>query len=330
MNMDWQNIKGHEQIKSELSRLLSMNRLPHALLFTGEEGIGKAMAARLLAKALLCCAEGNSRPCGICPSCRSFDEGSHPDFFYLQPESSGSVKMIKIEQMRQVQAALALSPYLSERRAVIIDGAEYMNDTVANSLLKTLEEPQGEIYFILVTANKDKLLPTVLSRCTKIYFAPLRNEEVAAILRDKGGVDTDRAEVIARISGGSAGRALAFIDSGALDLRRKAAAILSGSLSDQQIIDISAELSALDRSLIRQWASFIRQLLRDAMLLSAGAAPEMLCNSDMQAELADAVQLSKSRLLKKIELSLQLMQRLNSNADARLIIQNFLLQWRTL
>lgn len=328
--MSWQNIKGHEQIKQDLARLLSMNRLPHALLFTGEEGIGKAMTARMLSKALLCRSGSSFEPCGTCPSCRAFEEGSHPDFFCLQPEGSGAVKMIKIEQMRQVQAALALSPYLSERRAVVIDGAEFMNDTAANSLLKTLEEPQGEIYFILVTANKDKLLPTVLSRCTKIYFAPLKNEEVASILQAKGSVERDRAEVIARLAGGSAGRALDFIDSGALELRGKAASILSGRLSDQQILDISAELSALDRIRIRQWASFVQQLLRDAMLQSAGAAPEMLCSSDMQDELSDAVQLGKSRLLKKTELALQLARRLNSNADARLIIQNFLLQWRTL
>ena len=171
--ISWQNIYGHEQIKADLQLLLQENKLPHALLFSGIDGIGKLLTAKMLAKSLLCCnSQQGNMACGYCNSCKMFDEQNHPDFYYLEPEGK-TRKLIKIEQIRQIQAKIALSPYLSDKQVVIINDAQYLNDTAGNSLLKTLEEPIGEVFFILITSNKDMILPTILSRCMKIYFAPL-------------------------------------------------------------------------------------------------------------------------------------------------------------
>ena len=85
---DWSNIQGHEQIKNDLRQLLAEKRLPHALLFTGIEGIGKNLTAKVLAKVLFC--SGEEKPCNICPSCRAFDAQNHPDFYCLEPEGKDS------------------------------------------------------------------------------------------------------------------------------------------------------------------------------------------------------------------------------------------------
>lgn len=145
--ISWQNIYGHEQIKADLQLLLQENKLPHALLFSGIDGIGKLLTAKMLAKSLLCCnlQQGNMA-CGYCNSCKMFDEQNHPDFYYLEPEGK-TRKLIKIEQIRQIQAKIALSPYLSDKQVVIINDAQYLNDTAGNSLLKTLEEPIGRSVF---------------------------------------------------------------------------------------------------------------------------------------------------------------------------------------
>ncbi len=104
--MQWTNIIGHKQIINRLLAMLKTDHLPHALLFFGMEGIGKALTAKMLAMTLLCTTE--DKPCGNCPSCKAFEQGTHPDFFLLEPEGK-TVKMIKIEQLRQLQADIALA-----------------------------------------------------------------------------------------------------------------------------------------------------------------------------------------------------------------------------
>lgn len=108
--ISWQNIYGHEQIKADLQLLLQENKLPHALLFSGIDGIGKLLTAKMLAKSLLCCnSQQGNMACSYCNSCKMFDEQNHPDFYYLEPEGK-TRKLIKIEQIRQIQAKIALSP----------------------------------------------------------------------------------------------------------------------------------------------------------------------------------------------------------------------------
>lgn len=246
----WQNIYGHEQIKTDLQLLLQENKLPHALLFSGIDGIGKLLVAKVLAKSLLCnnFKQGNMA-CGYCNSCKMFDEQNHPDFYYLEPEGK-TRKLIKIDQIRQLQSRITLSPYLSDRQVVIINDAQYLNDTAGNSLLKTLEEPIGEVFFILITSNKDMILPTILSRCTKIYFAPLSYKEVAKILQQKIQIEEDKAKIIARLSSGSILKAMQFIDDDALALRQKALDCLKKDFSIKQIWSFIDDISTFDRNKI--------------------------------------------------------------------------------
>lgn len=322
---DWSDIQGHTQIKQDLRQLLAEKRLPHALLFTGMEGIGKKLAAKVLAKALFCNSE--NAPCNECVSCKTFTAGNHPDFYYLQPE--GKAKNIKIEQIRQMQSQIALSPYLADKRVVLIDGAEYMNEAAANSLLKTLEEPTGEVVFILVTANKDMLLPTILSRCMKIYFAPLGEDEIMLVLKQKYSIDGTKAQVIAKLSGGSMKKALAFIDEESLKLNDSVWNFIFADITAAYIWQLSDELAAMDREKVMQWAGFLQMVVRDLLLIKAGADDSLLYNGNKKAELDDlAAQFSVDRLLICQELGENLAVRLKSNADVKLMVQDFMLKWR--
>ena len=323
---DWSSIQGHEQIKNDLRQLLAEKRLPHALLFTGIEGIGKNLTANVLAKVLFCSGE-KEKPCNNCPSCRAFDAKNHPDFYCLEPE--GKANNIKIEQIRQMQSQIALSPYLADKRVVIINDAETMNEAAENSLLKTLEEPTGDVVFILVTANKDLLLPTILSRCMKLYFAPLSEDEIKIILKSKYAVNEDKATVIAKLSGGSMKRAISFLDDDNFNLCQNAMDFLSKDLNAKDIWQISDEFSAMDKAKIKQWADFLQMIIRDLLLLQAGADDNLLYNRDKKDVLDKLiVNFSLNRLFNCQNLIENLVKRLSSNADLKLMMQDFMLSWR--
>ncbi len=348
-NENWQSILGHEQVKSDLQHLLAKQKIPHALLFTGIGGIGKLLVARVLAKSLLCENEynGNSEhlPCGHCRSCKSFEQGTHPDFYCLKPDGK-TLKMIKIEQVRQMQSAISLAPYLSDKRVVIIDGAEYMNEVAANSLLKTLEEPVGQVFFILISSNKDMLLTTILSRCMKIYFAPLQETDVAQVLTKKFTIDETKARLIAKLSGGSASKAIEFVDDDSLTIRNKAIAFFSMNETDltaETIWKLSDELSDINKDFkndkaeknskeyVLQWANYLKMAVRDALLLSHDSRmnSSLLYNSDI----IDVINKQTNsctpwQLLNKLNLLDILCQRLRSNADLKLLLQDFMLRWQ--
>ena len=153
-------------------------RQPHALLLKGPQGVGKLEFAMKLAQSLLC---GKTMFCGLacaeCASCHWFEQGSHPDFRLLQPEilsvpeegekESGKKpsKVIQVEQIRDLSDFFNLTAHQGGYRVVLVHPAETMNQNAANALLKSLEEPQGKILFILVSHKPQHLLPTIRSRC---------------------------------------------------------------------------------------------------------------------------------------------------------------------
>ena len=152
MDTAWGNILGQREPKRRLRRLLETDRLPHALLFSGPEGVGKRRTAEALAAALLCSSPAAGQPCGTCESCQAFSRGIHPDFFFVVPEAVGKgARSIRIEAMRALGSALARPPELAPRQVALIDDAQRMNEAAANSFLKTLEEPTGDVVFLLVT-----------------------------------------------------------------------------------------------------------------------------------------------------------------------------------
>ena len=320
------NIYGHEEIKSDLQLLLQQKKLPHALLFSGIEGIGKLLIAKQLAKSLLC--KEQDIACDNCLSCKLFAEKTHPDFYFVEPEGKAK-PLIKIEQIRNMQASIALSPYLSDKRVVIINDAQYLNDAAANSLLKTLEEPVGDVFFILLTANKEMLLPTILSRCMKIYFAPLKSDDVAKILQKELEVDSKKAHVIARLSGGSVKKAMQFVDDNALMLREKAQMVLVKNFDVRQMWSFVDEISGLDKVQVLEVINHLQLLIRDLLIINVNKNSEIIYNQDILEELImENKQYSKDMLLAKMILVEDVIKKLNSNADVKLILQKFMLDWQ--
>ncbi len=153
-----------ESIWNHWQTLIGQNRLHHAILLNAPKGSGEGKLTSLFSKTLLC-KQGSAEPCGSCHSCHLFEAGSHPDFHYLQPEESG--KKIGIDPVRRICQKAFESSQLGGKRVILVNGADNMGEGAANALLKTLEEPPENCYFVLIAHSSDRVLPTLLSRCSR-------------------------------------------------------------------------------------------------------------------------------------------------------------------
>lgn len=183
------DIVGHAAVISRLHAATTRGRLGSAYVLFGEPGIGKSTLATLWARLLLCSNPAGEatavEPCGACPSCRQHAAGTHPDWFVLEPEESS---VITIDQVRRLQETLPYRPLTSSRRIVLVPEAARLNLEASNALLKILEEPPPHALFVLVTAQRDRLLPTILSRCQAVRCTSPSPAEIIAHLTDALGV----------------------------------------------------------------------------------------------------------------------------------------------
>ena len=201
--MPFENLVGNEKIKSLLASAAKTNNVLHSYLFVGTDGIGKSLFAKEFAHMILCSSE-QEKPCKTCKSCLEFQGESHPDFLQIEPEDG---KTIKIEQIRYLQEKIAEKPVTSTKKVYIIQDSDKMTREAANGLLKTLEEPPSYAILILITANESKLLATIKSRCTKIAFQSLTEEEIKTYLKSQNSEQNMTNNMIKQCQG-SIGRAV--------------------------------------------------------------------------------------------------------------------------
>ena len=245
------NIIGHDRPKDILLGSLKQGRVATSYLFTGDSGIGKRTAALQFARAVNCQDHANidnsTDACDNCTSCRKISSLVHPDVRLVKPEGG----VIKIETIRELQEFLSFAPHEGRKKVVIIDDAELINAPAANAFLKTLEEPPDDSLIILITMFPDLLLGTIRSRCCRVRFSPLNDEESLMILRERfTGMEDDSLQHMVKLSMGRPG------------------------LADPD--DISGESSILnpqwkDRFEMEEWFQRLLILLRDMMVLKVNS-----------------------------------------------------------
>ena len=217
-------VVGHEAALSRLQRGLKNGNLGHAYLISGPAHAGKMTLALALARALNCCSD--EAPCGDCAECRRIDAGSHPDVMVVALGSSAddenrSRTEISIKQVRDdIQHWANLPPFEGKYRVFIIGGAEMLSLEAANCLLKTLEEPQPGVLFLLLTDQPGRLPETVISRCQRIDLGPVASEKIKTALLQKGSPE-EKAELLGRLSHGRPGWAFEMGSNETLLARRE-------------------------------------------------------------------------------------------------------------
>lgn len=192
----WSDIKHQPQAVSILSRSIINQSVAHAYLFTGPRGTGKKKAAIQMAKAIFCDQRKNGDSCDTCMNCRRVEHGNHPDLHLIEPEG----RSIKIDQIRELRKEFNYSVVEAKTKIYILVDADTMTREAANSLLKFLEEPIGNVIAILLTTNQHSMLPTILSRCQVIPFHELPWQEIAAEAIS-AGIQPSLARVAAQITG---------------------------------------------------------------------------------------------------------------------------------
>jgi DNA polymerase-3 subunit delta' len=198
---------GHKKQIQLIKNSFLLKRLSHGLLFCGEKQLGKKKVAIEFVKSIFC--EGNNKPCGKCRNCRDIEKNSHPDFIFL--DSNGGE--IQVSKIRDIIWQLSLKPYSSSFKVAVIDDAHLMNQESQSCFLKTLEEPKGNSFLILITGYPYLLLPTILSRVQKIKFFPVNKKEIKeGLIKEK--ISENRAEFFSLLSLGRPGRAIEISSDG--------------------------------------------------------------------------------------------------------------------
>lgn len=191
---------GHQKQKEVLRKIVEGKNIPHALLFSGPEKVGKKKIAMEFVKNVFC-----DKLCGECYPCRTIDSGNFPDLTILSPVEGN----IEIEQVRDLQNRLSLKSYNNSLKVGIVNDAHMMRKDAQNALLKTLEEPKGDTLLILITAYPEMLLPTIRSRLQQVKFSIVSRKDIEEYLISLGA-DNEKAKEIAMISSGQIGKAIEF------------------------------------------------------------------------------------------------------------------------
>jgi DNA polymerase III subunit delta' len=320
--MSFADFLGNERIVSALRGALRAQRVPHALLFTGESGVGKYTLARMFAQAATC-ERLTEDFCGECETCKRValladpvalvEQGlaergesadaatvermplilqTHPDVWALVPDpvrlkTPVARPMLRVGQIRAVQRAAYFQP-MGRRRVFILDGADTMRWDVANVFLKILEEPPPSATLILIAPSPYSLLPTIVSRCMQFHFAPLPQADVERILKDTTGRKPSEIILAAQLAEGSPGLAMEMDVETTAQRRKDALRILTRAAQGQGFAQLFADTAALakDReiSFERQLAVFY-SLLTDLLELSAKVKTPVLRNKPLAKEL---------------------------------------------
>ncbi|MCA9537371.1 MAG: DNA polymerase III subunit delta' [Myxococcales bacterium] len=333
--MPLREVEGQAQPVEALRRALLGRRLHHAYLFAGPDGVGKALCAQGFAEALLCATpRDDGDACGACNPCRRTAERQHPDLHIVarREKKAGELeRQIRIEQVRELQRALSFKSFEGARRVVLLLEAEKMNPATANALLKTLEEPGPDTHFILVTAAPHTLLPTVISRCQRVRFAPLPRALVATKLVELGDLTPAAADLLAGLAEGSIGKGLNLMRSDVLDRRQVILARADdpeGLDKVPELLDFADELARPEqRGTLPLVFHLLRTWYRDLLLVLTGLPYEALVHRDLAARArqraagldVDAV-LGRLSLLNRTEEAI-----FDRNANARLSIEAMLL-----
>jgi len=194
----FENIVGNEKNKSILEKSIKLNKYSHSYIFWGIEGIGKKAIAKEFAKNILCLEKKEN--C-TCKSCIEIKSNNNPDFQLIEPNDG----KVKIEQIREMQRKVAEKPIISNQKVYIIENSDTMTTEAQNCLLKTLEEPPEYVTIILICTNEDNLLSTIKSRCTRMHFEAIDNEQIKKYIK-QNFPEQEISENIINLSQGSIGK----------------------------------------------------------------------------------------------------------------------------
>ena len=313
----------------QVSHMMQQQRLPHALIIGGVPGLGKLTFATHLAAALLCQQQLDGHACGQCKSCQLLAAISHPDYKLLQPEAPS--KSILVDQVRNIQHAMATTAQQGGARVVVINGAADLNLNAANALLKQLEEPGNDSYFLLLHEWPKTILPTVRSRCQLLDIALPASAQALSWLQQQLPTDDSSNEMatkLLQLAHGAPLRALHLHTSKAHELRHQMLVQLTAILRGKDsVVNVAY---SWHKQPLEQMFSWWIEWLNDLIKLKMTTSTDYLANPDIIKLLQAVAQ--RSHINAIYALLEQLTQQLNfinqrRNLNTQLVCEELLHQW---
>ena len=316
----------HQEQWRDIERRLSGGRMPHALLISGPEGLGKFDFACQLASRLLCRQANAKKPCGTCKNCLLFQSGSHPDFRRVTVEEEKS--QISIDQLRDLTAYLSLTAQSATYKLAVIYPAEAMNQHAANSLLKTLEEPAANSILMLVSHQPGRLAPTIRSRCQFLAFKRPDSKMAGSWLHSMLGPSVDTTQLLS-MAGGLPLKAMALAqhDAEIFEKRNNIINDIIGIVNGEvDPVKSAARWLKLDP---KTSLYYLYGWLTDMARLSFCSLPPYLAHPDMKETLSRlAEKLEAAEIFRHLDSTRRAITALETTLNVQLLLEDVLIPWR--
>jgi DNA polymerase-3 subunit delta' len=347
-----QRIIGQTRAVDVLRAALASGRTHHAWIFHGPPGVGKATTAVRVARILLChdrqtTLTGQPEACGACPSCRLIDQpdAAHNDLHIVTKELAlysdnaqvrgRKLMSIPVEVIRDhVLGPAYRSSAMNHNKVILIDEAELLNDTSQNTLLKCLEEPPAGTYLFLITSQEDRLLPTIRSRCQRVPFTLLTDEQVETWLNQQPFAESLGAEQrqwIARFARGSLGQAALAAEYGLDEWYRTLEPLVKQAGGGRPVIELGPMMAQRVEAFAKAWVDNHKNASKDAANKAGvrhlfGVLGE-ICRSQLRAARSVDDETAIEPWLAGVDLLQEAERDLYSNVNVALLLDNLAIQW---
>jgi len=330
--MSFKSIACQERVVELFRNAIIKNRLAHAYIFAGQEGVGKTSFSKELAKMIFCNHSGVDA-CDICSNCQRIAADNFSDLLLILPEKNSRV--IKIEQLKHLQDFLNVKPLESKHKMVVIQSADKMNEEAANCLLKTLEEPPFYATIVLIATSLESVRETIRSRCQIVRFSPLSIDVVRDILVNNFRLDKNNAERLAFMSNGSIERATQLSDTDAIEKKNWLTdRLLKLEIDDNLTFskELFSEWHIQDLEILEEKRSYVKELLfsflmyyRDLLVCKLGNDTVPVYHTNWRSALATRSQsLPEDALFRILNVIKTSLEHLDYNANITLLLENMI------
>jgi len=322
--MSFSQVIGHKKAKAYFASVIQSQEIPHAFLFEGMAGIGKAKLAFEIARGIFC-DQDSQDPCGSCKSCLKMLHDNHPDFMVVKPDG----KQIKNHQIEEFQSFLSKKAYEGSYKVVCIEDADKMNASAQNRILKTLEEPSDKVIIFLISHKPLVLMETVRSRCQSVKLNGLSQESIEAYLKNDHNLDSQKCETISRLCNGSLGKAIYYADSQVFEEVQEQVLNLLKAIDQKNKGQVLKTLSffSSEKENISDIFEYMVLWYRDLLLYKKAKAKSLVMHtSELDLIKKLSRHLTVGQIIKNIETINWTERKLNQNGNFDLSIELMLIQ----
>ena len=319
------DIAGQTVALTHLKNALKKNQISQAYMIIGELGMGKRTIAESFAESILCEERkpGEYEHCGKCRSCHQVETGNHPDCILVTHEKPNLISVDEIRE--QLVSDVEIKPYQGTKKVYIVPDAEMMNEQAQNALLKTLEEPPEYAVIILLVANADLMLPTLLSRSIKLPLAPLPDELIEEKLIKDYNIQKYRTSSIVKFARGNLGRAIEMSENDDFIEDKETASDIMKKVVKTESYQWRNYLDKLsnDKAKLPFFLGLFMDWYRDILMMKSGAGRDRLMFADEEDVIAEEAREYDYEGLKYcIEAIEDAQSKVRSNVKLTLVLEN--------